>query len=236
MMLCQMQVKKPCGMAECLRMTKGKASGTMLKYAHQVWRKTNIHRKAKLKTEFKAYKIISNKCYPTIPLSLSKKSYGHVTCFTYFFFFFFSIYSTSFPKALSPLFLTVFCIKYTMTKLVPFLTHTNTQQPPLWNACCIYQIVSSALETVIYTISVCTTQYCKLNSMLRKTNAVAEEWRSMQYEELQTLYCSPILLGWSTQGGWHGWRMRPVWGRVMKRWKTKGCGEKTWRKWTTWKI
>jgi hypothetical protein len=37
-----------------------------------------------------------------------------------------------------------------MTKLVPFLTHTNTQQPPLWNACCIYQIVSSALETYLY--------------------------------------------------------------------------------------
>jgi hypothetical protein len=35
MMLYQMQVKKPCGMAERLRMTKGKGCGAMLKYARK---------------------------------------------------------------------------------------------------------------------------------------------------------------------------------------------------------
>jgi hypothetical protein len=44
------------------------------------------------------------------------------------------------------------------------------------------------------------TQYSKLKWILRKaaglyTKAVIEEWRSLQYEKLQTLYYSPVLLG-----------------------------------------
>jgi len=35
MMLYQMQVKKPCGMAEHLRMTKREGCGTLLKYSRK---------------------------------------------------------------------------------------------------------------------------------------------------------------------------------------------------------
>jgi len=35
MMLYQTQVKKPCGMAERLQMTKGEGCGTVLKYARK---------------------------------------------------------------------------------------------------------------------------------------------------------------------------------------------------------
>jgi len=69
--------------------------------------------------------------------------------------------------------------------------HTHTQQLPLWTACYIYPMASSTLETVIYIISMCITQHSKLKGILRKTDgpytkAVTEEWRSLQYEELQT--------------------------------------------------
>jgi hypothetical protein len=72
-------------------MTKGEGHGTMLKYAHKAQRKTKIYRATKLKTEFRNDKIISNKCYPKIPLSLSNNpmDMSHSLLIN-----FFSIYST----------------------------------------------------------------------------------------------------------------------------------------------
>jgi hypothetical protein len=38
-------------------------------------------------------------------------------------------------------------------------------------------------------------------------------WRKLHNEELHSLYSSPVLLGWSRQGGWDGRGMWRTWGR-----------------------
>ena len=167
-----------------------------------------------LKTEVRTDTIISEKCYPSIPLSL-QQFYGHYTLYLFFLFCFVFLLQHLISKSFATPFLNrilhqihtdktgTISVEHARTHAhtrARARAHTHTQQLGLWIACCIYPMVSSTLETFIYTISMCITQYSKLKRILRKTvgpytKAVTEEWRALQYEELQTLYCSPVLLG-----------------------------------------